>query len=65
FPLSVSLFAPVWILERALSTYVAFYWFLVYRGYPFGERILSKGIGRDWRTGGRLASVKLRQGQTL
>ena len=65
FPFSVTLFAPLWIFERALSTYAAFYWYLVYRGYPFGERVLSKGIGRDWRAGGRLASLKLREGQTL
>lgn len=25
-------------------------------GYPFGDKILSKGIGRDWISGGRVAA---------
>ena len=59
FPLSVCLFAPLWIFERSLSTYWALYWHLVHGGYPFGDRILSKGIGRDWIAGGRVASRTL------
>jgi hypothetical protein len=54
FPVSVILFAPLWILERSLSTYWALYWYLRYGGYPFGDRLLSKGIGRDWFEGGRM-----------
>ena len=65
FPFTACWWAPFWIFERALSTYLALYWYLVYRGYPFGERVLSKGIGRDWRAGGRVASLRLREGQTL
>jgi hypothetical protein len=56
FPLSVSFFAPLWILERSASTYWALFWHLVYGGYPFGDKILSKGIGRDWISGGRVAA---------
>jgi hypothetical protein len=56
FPASVCLFAPLWILERTISTYWALYWHLVHGGYPFGDKILSKGIGRDWISGGRVAA---------
>lgn len=60
FPKSIYLFAPVWILERGLSTYWALYWWLRRGGYPFGGSILSRGIGRDWRSGGRIASRQVR-----
>jgi hypothetical protein len=53
---SVCFFAPLWIAERALSTYWALYWHLTRGGYPFGGKILSKGIGRDWVSGGKIAS---------
>ena len=56
FPISVCAFAPLWILERSASTYWALFWHLVYGGYPFGDKILSKGIGRDWISGGRVAA---------
>jgi hypothetical protein len=56
FPASICLFAPLWVLERTLSTYWALYWHAVHRGYPFGDKILSKGIGRDWISGGRVAA---------
>lgn len=56
FPASVCFIAPFWILERTLSTYWAFYWFLRRGGYPFGDRLLRKGIGYDWVEGGRIAS---------
>ena len=56
FPMSVCLFAPLWILERTASTYWALYWRFARGGYPFGDKILSKGIGRDWIRGGRLAA---------
>ena len=56
FPWSVCLFAPLWIIERSFSTYWALYWHFTHGGYPFGDKILSKGIGRDWVEGGRVAS---------
>lgn len=59
FPWSVCLFAPLWIFERSLSTYWALYWHLTRGGYPFGDKILSKGIGRDWIAGGKIASRTL------
>ena len=55
FPMSTIFFAPLWIIERSLSTYWALGWYLVRGGYPFGDRLLSKGIGRDWRKGARLS----------
>ena len=36
--------------------YWAFYWYLTRRGYPFGDRLLAKGIGRDWMEGGKIAA---------
>jgi len=53
FPASVCLAAPLWILERCLSTWWAFWWKLARGGYPFGGRLLTRGIGRDWRAGAR------------
>jgi hypothetical protein len=56
FPWSACLFAPLWVAERTASTYWALYWHFVRGGYPFGDKILSKGIGRDWISGGRIAA---------
>ena len=56
FPWSVCFFAPFWIFERTVSTYWALYRFFRFGGYPFGDKILSKGIGRDWISGGRIAA---------
>ena len=56
FPIFVCFFAPLWILERSASTYWALYWHFARGGYPFGDKILSKGIGRDWISGGRIAA---------
>ena len=56
FPFSVCFFAPLWMLERSISTYWALYWHFARGGYPFGDKILSKGIGRDWISGGRIAA---------
>ncbi len=56
FPFSSIFFAPLWIFERALSTYWALFWYLRHGGYPFGDRLVSKGIGRDWIAGGKIAS---------
>ena len=59
FPLSICFFAPLWIFERSLSTYWALYWHVTRGGYPFGDKILSKGIGRDWIAGGKMAARSL------
>ncbi len=56
FPWWLTLYAPLWILERSVSVYWALYWRITRRGYPFGDRILSKGTGRDWVAGARLLS---------
>jgi Glycosyl transferase family 21 len=56
FPGFVCLFAPLWVFERALSTYWAMGWYWLRGGYPFGDRMLSRGVGRDWfgAGGGRM-----------
>jgi hypothetical protein len=56
FPAWTVLYAPLWVLERALSVYWAFYWRVRYGGYPFGAALLSKGTGRAWEAGGRAES---------
>jgi hypothetical protein len=63
FPRQCCLWAPLWIAERSLSTYWAFWWFVRWGGYPFGERILSKGVGRAWWAGARAVSAQLRATQ--
>ncbi|MDQ6861921.1 MAG: hypothetical protein M3032_12290, partial [Verrucomicrobiota bacterium] len=55
-PPSICFYAPLWIFERAFSTYRAVYWHLRFGGYPFGDKLLTKGIGRDWVAGGRVAA---------
>jgi hypothetical protein len=65
FPGSTCWFAPLWILERALSTYVAFCWRIFRGGYPFGDRVLSRGVGRDWFSGRRNASLSLQRSTHL
>jgi hypothetical protein len=52
----ICLYAPLWIFERSFSTYWAVYWHLRHGGYPFGDKLLTKGIGRDWVEGGRVAA---------
>jgi hypothetical protein len=59
FPLSSPAYAPFWILERSLSVYWALYWRVRYGGYPFGEKLLSKGTGNAWIAGGRIQSRSL------
>jgi hypothetical protein len=49
FPVWLCLYAPLWIAERAASTYWAFYWRVAYGGYPFGDKLVAKGTGRAWR----------------
>jgi hypothetical protein len=55
FPVRLCLYAPLWVAERSLSTYWAFYWKLTRGGYPFGDKLLSKGTGRAWASAGRAA----------
>jgi hypothetical protein len=52
----ICLYAPLWVFERSFSTYWAVYWYLRHGGYPFGDKLLTKGIGRDWVEGGRVAA---------
>ena len=52
FPPWLCLYAPLWVAERAVSTYWAFYWRVARGGYPFGDRLLAKGTGRAWRVAG-------------
>jgi hypothetical protein len=56
FPAHTMLYAPLWVLERAVATYWAFYWRVRYGGCPFGGVLLSKGTGRAWVAGGRVES---------
>ncbi|MBV9924063.1 MAG: glycosyltransferase family 2 protein [Acidobacteria bacterium] len=56
FPPRLCLYAPLWVAERTLSTYWALYWRAARGGYPFGDRLLSKGTGRAWRVGGHAGS---------
>jgi hypothetical protein len=60
FPAHCCFFAGLWVFERTLSTYWALYWYLTRGGYPFGGRVLSRGIGRAWCSGGRAAAAQLR-----
>lgn len=57
-PASIPLWAPLWVLERCLSTYWAMYWRLRRGGYPFGDRLLTKGTGRAWSAGARAAAAR-------
>lgn len=57
----ICFYAPLWIFERAFSTYWAVYWHLRHGGYPFGDKLLTKGIGRDWVAGGRIAAQQLKE----
>jgi hypothetical protein len=52
-PATIPLWAPVWVVERCVSTYWAMYWRLRRGGYPFGDRLLTKGTGRAWSAGAR------------
>lgn len=53
FPVAIPFFAPLWAVERSLSTYWALWWCVMRGGYPFGNRLLTKGVGRDWFAGAR------------
>jgi hypothetical protein len=52
FPARLCLYAPLWVAERVVSTYWAFYWRVAHGGYPFGDKLVAKGTGRAWRAGG-------------
>jgi hypothetical protein len=65
FPLSSPLYSPLWILERSLSVYWALYCRARYGGYPFGQRLLSKGTGEAWVAGGRIQSRDLARAQQI
>jgi hypothetical protein len=56
FPAWVCAYAPLWAAERTLSTYWAFYWRVARGGYPFGDRLLSKGTGSAWTAAGPAAT---------
>jgi hypothetical protein len=60
FPIGLCFLAPLWVLERSLSSWWALYWFIRHGGYPFGDQILTKGVGRDWFAGGRIAAQQFR-----
>ncbi|HEY6805327.1 MAG TPA: glycosyltransferase family 2 protein [Pyrinomonadaceae bacterium] len=60
FSTSTPLFAPLWILERSVSVYWAIYWRVRYGGYPFGDKLLSKGTGSAWIRGATLQRRNLR-----
>jgi glycosyltransferase involved in cell wall biosynthesis len=49
FPVSVVFYAPLWFIERSFSTYWALYWRITRGGYPFGDKLLSKGTGWSWK----------------
>jgi len=59
FPVRSPFYAPLWILERSLSVYWALYWRVWYGGYPFGEKLLTKGTGGAWIAGGKVQSKNL------
>jgi hypothetical protein len=59
-PFFVILYAPLWVFERVLSTYWALYWRVAHGGYPFGDRLLSKGTGRAWIAGARVQRSRVR-----
>lgn len=44
-------YAPLWILERSISIYLALYWRKTRGGYPFGDKVVEKGTGRAWTEG--------------
>ena len=62
FPVRVTLYAPLWVLERSISVYWALYWRLLYGGYPFGDKLLSKGTGTAWVAGGRISPLEASYG---
>lgn len=48
-PKHIPFLAPLWVLERSVSIYLALYWKITKGGYPFGDKIISKGTGRAWK----------------
>lgn len=46
----VALLAPLWVVERSLSVYLALFWKITKGGYPFGDKVISKGTGTDFES---------------
>jgi hypothetical protein len=66
FPLSSPLYSPLWVFERSFSVYWALYWKLRFGGYPFGQRLLSKGTGNAWIKGGQIQHrILAKPGRTI
>ena len=57
FPARLVFYAPLWVIERAVSVYWALYWKIRYGAYPFGSKLLSKGTGDAWIAGARLNTL--------
>lgn len=49
FPARMVFYAPLWVLERAVSIYAALYWRFRKGGYPFGDVLIRKGTGEAWK----------------
>ena len=49
FSTTIPFYAPLWILERSMSIYLALYWKAAKGGYPFGDKIIHKGTGNAWK----------------
>ena len=56
FPAWCTAFAPLWVLERSISVYAALFWRVSRGGYPFGDKLVSKGTGTAWIAGGRASA---------
>lgn len=61
FNITTPLYAPLWVFERSVSVYWALYWRVRYGGYPFGDKLLSKGTGEAWVRGAQLQTKQLAQ----
>ncbi|HWN65413.1 MAG TPA: hypothetical protein VNN24_06970 [Candidatus Binatus sp.] len=56
-PIRRSIFGEAEAAEpRNYLSYSTFYCYLTRGGYPFGDRLLAKGIGRDWMESGKIAA---------
>jgi hypothetical protein len=56
-PIRLSIFREAEAAElRNYLSYSTFYCYLTRGGYPCGDRLLAKGIGRDWMGGGKIAA---------
>jgi hypothetical protein len=56
-PIRLSIFREAGAADlRNYLSYSTFYCYLGRGGYPFRDRLLAKGIGRDWMEGGEIAA---------